>query len=131
MEYRKLIKSAREAQKKSFSPFSNFKVGAALMTKEGKIFTGTNIECASYSLTMCAERNAVFQAYFAGEREFKAIAVACDTEEHCSPCGACRQALAELCGEDLEVIMLNINDEPKIMTMKELLPMAFTKEALK
>ncbi len=130
MEYGKLIESAREAQKKSFSPFSKFKVGAALMTKDGKIFNGANIECASYSLTMCAERNAVFQAYLAGERSFTAIAIVCDTDEHCSPCGACRQVLAELCGEELDVIMLNKNNGAKIMKMKELLPHAFTKDDL-
>ncbi len=131
MKYDNLIKSAREGQKKSFSPYSNFKVGAALLTKEGKIYTAANVESASYSLTMCAERNAVFQAYLEGEREFAAIAVACDTDDFCSPCGACRQVLAELCGEDMDVIMLNKNNDVKILKIKDLLPLAFTKDNLK
>jgi cytidine deaminase len=87
----KLIEAAREARERAFAPYSNFKVGAALRTKEGKIYTGCNIESATYGLTMCAERTAIWKAVSEGEIEFAEIAVVADTEELTPPCGSCRQ----------------------------------------
>lgn len=130
MNNRELINEAVKAQTKSISPYSNFKVGAALLTKEGKIYQAANVEISSYGLTMCAERNAVFHAVLEGERNFDAIAVVCDTADFCPPCGACRQVLLELCGEELDVIMKNGKDEIKIIKIKDLLPLSFNSEYL-
>ncbi len=131
MNNRELIDEAVKAQTKSISPYSNFKVGAALLTKEGKVYQAANVETSSYSLTMCAERNAVFHAVLEGERNFEAIAVVCDTANFCPPCGACRQVLLELCGEELNVIMKNGKDEIKVVKIKDLLPLSFNSEYLK
>ena len=130
MTNKELTLKAVEAQKKSISPYSNFRVGAALLTKEGKVYQAANVETSSYSLTMCAERNAVFHAVLEGERNFEAIAVVCDTDDFCPPCGACRQVLLELCGENLDVIMKNGKNEIKVMKIKELLPLSFNSEYL-
>ncbi len=130
MNHHELIKEAIKAQAKSISPYSNFKVGAALLTSEGKVYQAANVETSSYSLTMCAERNAVFHAVLEGERNFKSIAVVCDTDDFCPPCGSCRQVMLELCGEDLEVIMKNGKNEIKVMKIKELLPLSFNSEYL-
>jgi len=130
MTNKELTLKAVEAQKKSISPYSNFRVGAALLTTEGKVYQAANVETSSYSLTMCAERNAVFHAVLEGERNFEAISVVCDTDDFCPPCGACRQVLLELCGEDLDVIMKNGKNEIKVMKIKELLPLSFNSEYL-
>lgn len=130
MSHKELISLAIQAQSKSISPYSNFKVGAALLTKEGKVYQAANVETSSYSLTMCAERNAVFHAVLEGERNFEAIAVVCDTDDFCPPCGACRQVMLELCGENLDVIMKNGNDEIKVIKIKDLLPLSFNSEYL-
>ena len=130
MTDKELTLKAVEAQKKSISPYSNFRVGAALLTKEGKVYQAANVETSSYSLTMCAERNAVFHAVLEGERNFEAIAVVCDTDDFCPPCGACRQVMLDLCGEDLDVIMKNGKNEIKVMKIKELLPLSFNSEYL-
>lgn len=130
MTYKELIEEAVKAQSKSISPYSKFKVGAALLTKEGKVYQAANVETSSYSLTMCAERNAVFHAVLEGERHFQSIAVVADTEDFCPPCGACRQVMLELCGEDLDVIMQNGKDEIKVMKIKDLLPLSFNSEYL-
>lgn len=126
--YNKLILQAEEAKKKSYSPYSNFRVGAALLTNDGKIFKGTNIESASYSLTICAERVAVFDAILKGKRNFKAIAITSDMNDFISPCGACRQVLYEHCGGDLDVIMTNKKLESKTVKLKDLLPYSFEKD---
>ena len=99
-------------------------MGASLLTSEGKVYTGCNIESSSYSLTICAERNAIFKAVSEGEREFKAIAVAGDTEDYISPCGACRQVISDLCGE-IDVILVNGNGDYIVKKTSELLPFAF------
>ncbi len=121
---KELIERAKQAREKAVAPFSNFKVGAALETAGGKIYTGCNIENASYGLTMCAERVAIFKAISEGEREFTNIAVVADTDELTPPCGPCRQLIWEFCG-DIPVIFANLKDETEILQMSELLPRAF------
>lgn len=130
MDYDKLSQKAIEAKKLAFPPYSNFRVGAALLTEDDKLYLGCNIETSSYSLTICAERTAVFKAISEGERKFKAIAIASDAEDFISPCGACRQVMSDLCG-DIDVIMLNIKGEKRIEKMSTLLPHAFSDKDLK
>ena len=129
----KLILKAIEAAKNSYSPYSKFKVGAALLTHDNEIFLGCNIENSSFSLTNCAERTAIFKAISEGKKDFKAIAImgsATDTfNEYCTPCGACRQVLAEFCKPDFKIILGRMKEENKIevkeYTLKELLPENF------
>ncbi len=130
MEYKELITSAENAKNKSYSPYSKFRVGAALLTDDGKIYNGANVENASYGLTVCAERTAAFEAVLQGEKKFKAIAIASDSNDYISPCGACRQVLAELCGLDIDVIMMKTGEDYKTVKLKELLPYSFDKEDL-
>jgi cytidine deaminase len=118
-----LIEAAQKAADKAYAPYSGFKVGAALAGKNGKIYTGCNIENASYSLTVCAERNALAQAIIGGENEFTTIAIYVDTEILFPPCGACRQVLSEF-SLDLRVIYTNRN-ETKTALLKDLLPESF------
>ena len=133
-DYSLLISAAKEARDKSYSPYSGFAVGAALMTKSGKIYTGANIESASYSPTVCAERVAFFNAIHSGERDFCAIAVVggkCGGKlnSYTPPCGVCRQVMAEFCDEDFKIILYNGLSE-KIFTLKELFPERFLEENL-
>jgi cytidine deaminase len=130
MDFNVLAQKAVEAKKNALPTYSNFFVGAALLTEDEKIYTGVNVESSSYGLTICAERNAVFKAISEGERKFKAIAVACDSKDFCSPCGACRQVIWDLCG-NIDLIMTNDKNEIKVMKMSELLPFAFSDEKLK
>ncbi|MBS5794362.1 MAG: cytidine deaminase [Lachnospirales bacterium] len=135
---KELVKKALEAQKFSYSPYSNFQVGAALLTKSGKIYTGCNIENAAYSPTNCAERTAFFKAVSEGETKFEAIAIVGSPKdvkenerEYCAPCGVCRQVMAEFCNiKDFKVILGKSEDDYKIYTLEEVLPLAFTKDAL-
>ncbi len=124
---KKLIKKAREALINSYSPYSRLKVGAALLTQDGKIFTGVNIENASFSLTICAERVAVFKAVSEGYRDFKAIAITSDRGK-IMPCGACRQVLAEF-SPQIQVIVGDEN-EIEIYSLTSLLPEGFHKSFL-
>ncbi len=124
MEYKELAEKAVEAKKISYPPYSNFHVGAALLTEDEKLYLGGNIETPSYSLTICAERTAVFKAFSEGERKFKAIAIASDSPDFCPPCGSCRQVLLDLCG-NIDVIMINHKKDLKILKLNELLPLAF------
>lgn len=124
MEYKQLAEKAIKAKKNALPTYSNFYVGAAIMTSESKVYTGCNIESSSYSLTICAERNAIFKAVSEGEREFKAIAIAGDTEDYILPCGACRQVISDLCGE-IDVILVNSNGDYIVKKTSELLPFAF------
>lgn len=118
-----IIQAAMEVRSKAYAPYSNYAVGAALLARSGKIFSGVNVENSSYPLTLCAERAAVVKAVSEGEREFIAIAVA--TEDGGSPCGACRQVLAEF-GLDLIVLMINAQgDVIHEVILRELLPYAF------
>ena len=127
MDKNELIKLAIEARKLSYSSYSNFAVGAALLCKDGKVFLGSNIENASYSLGLCAERNALYNALMNGykKEDFVSLAVVADTDEVCSPCGACRQVLSELLDENAPIYMANLKGEQKETTVKELLPFAF------
>jgi len=128
-EYKKLINEAEKARKRAYTPYSKFKVGAAVLSVDGKIFTGCNIENASFGLTLCAERVAIFKAISEGSTKFEAIAVVGDTDKPCSPCGACRQVISEF-GEDIPLIMANLKGDIKIKKIKELLPEAFGKNDL-
>ncbi|KUG04332.1 cytidine deaminase [hydrocarbon metagenome] len=119
-----LIEEARKAQLKSYSPYSGYKVGAALLGKTGKIYTGTNIENSSYGLSICAERTALFNAVNNGEVEFSAIAVSSSGSGYVYPCGACLQVLAEF-ASDLQVIVSNEKDGFEQYLLSDLLPQAF------
>ena len=129
MKYKTLIEAAMRAKNNSYSPYSNFRVGAALLTKTGKIFTGCNIENSSYSLTICAERTAIFKAVSEGQRNFKAIAISSDMKEIIPPCGACRQVLMDL-ASDIDVILSGSNNKPIIIKLSKLLPMPFDSKML-
>lgn len=127
-EYQSLIDLANEVRKCAYAPYSNYPVGAALRTKSGRIFSGVNVENAAYPTTMCAERIAIFKAVSEGEREFDVIAVV--TDNGGSPCGSCRQVLAEF-GLDTVVLIADGNGKLlKAMTVNELLPEAFTPKHL-
>ena len=130
MDYKGLIQAARKAKTHSHSPYSKFRVGAAVMTKSGKIYTGCNIENSSYSLTVCAERTALFKAVSEGEKKFLAMVISTDVNDFISPCGACRQVISDLAG-DINVILTNGVGKTKIMKMKDLLPHPFTPKNLK
>lgn len=121
----KLSKLANEMLDVAYVPYSNFPVGAVLVTKNGEIFTGCNIENASYPLSNCAERTAMFKAISEGEREFETILVTGETEDPISPCGACRQVMAEFCEADMPVILTNKKGDIKETTVSALLPGAF------
>lgn len=122
-----LIEEAKKARNLSYSPYSKFKVGAALLTKGDKVFKGANIENASYPLCMCAERNAIYNAYMneIKKEDIIAIAIIADTAEPCSPCGACRQVISELLPRDAKIILANLKGDTKITSIDELLPFSF------
>ena len=119
-----LIDAALRAREHAHAPFSNFKVGAALLDEGGQIHTGCNVENATYGLTVCAERVAVFKAISEGARKFRRIAVAADTPVLTPPCGACRQILWEFCG-DIEVILTNLQGKTESLRLKDLFPRPF------
>lgn len=126
-----LAMEALAAREYSYSPYSNFRVGAALLTKKGNIYRGCNIENAAYTPTNCAERTAFFRAVAEGEREFAAIAIAGDTGDYLYPCGVCRQVMIEFCDPETFLVFLVKNEtEIKTVTLKELFPGAFSKEDL-
>ena len=131
--YQTLVEAAATAREFSYSPYSGYRVGAALLGKSGKIYSGCNVENAGYSPTNCAERTAVFKAVSEGERKFAAIAVVGGAEgsldASCTPCGVCRQVLAEFCSGDMPVI-LGTPEAWRVVTLGELLPFAFTKDNL-
>jgi cytidine deaminase len=124
-----LISSARQARRRAHAAYSDFKVGAALEAKDGTIITGCNIENATYGLTMCAERVAVFKALSEGHRAFRRIAIVADTDAPTPPCGACRQILWEFAG-DIEVILANLRRETDRYRLSELLPVPFDERLL-
>ena len=128
-----LIEKAIKARELSYSPYSNFKVGAAVATKDGKIFVGANIENSSYGLCMCAERNALYHAMLNGYKksDLIALAVCADTDDVCSPCGACRQVISELLPSNAPIYMTNLKGMVKETTINELLPFAFSGDDLK
>lgn len=129
-DLKKIVDSARFAREQAHAPFSNFKVGAALLTETGEIFTGCNIENASYGLTMCAERVAIFKAVSEGAKIFTQLAVVGDAENLTPPCGACRQIIWEFCG-DIPIILANLRGETQSFQMSDLLPKAFDIKFLK
>jgi cytidine deaminase len=122
-----LIKAASAAAGRAYAPYSKFHVGAAIMSRDGRVFTGCNVENASFGLTNCAERTALFCAVAAGCRTFKAIAIVADGEQLPYPCGACRQVLAEFCGRDLDVYVAARDrlDKVKHLNLGDLLPHSF------
>ncbi len=134
MEYKDLMQKAAEAREFAYSPYSHFKVGAALLTKSGKVFTGCNIENATYTPTVCAERTAFFKAVSEGECEFEALAIVGGLEGEiapfCAPCGVCRQVMAEFCDKSFKVV-LGSPDKFEVFPLDEVLPFAFTHEDLK
>ena len=125
-----LIETATAARLKSVAPFSNFLVGAALQTSDGKIFTGSNVESASYGLTVCAERVAIWKALSEGERDFIELVIVADTEQLTPPCGTCRQIIWEFC-KNAKIVLANLRGEREELTIKELLPRAFDARFLK
>ncbi|MBT2582336.1 cytidine deaminase [Planococcus sp. ISL-109] len=131
MDKQQLMEQAIAARGNAYVPYSKFPVGAALLSKDGTVYTGCNIENAGYSLTNCAERTAVFKAVSEGIKEFQALAVAADTKGPVSPCGACRQVLVEFCAPDMPVYLTNLEGAVSETTVAELLPGAFTTEDLK
>ena len=128
----RLYEAAVSVRKNSYSPYSNFKVGASLLLDDNTIVSGTNVENSSYGLACCAERNALFTAVGMGytKDNIKALLVVANTDGPCSPCGACRQVISELMDKDADVILTNRKNDIKMFTVKELLPFSFSKDDL-
>ena len=126
----KLIAEAKIARERAYAPYSNFKVGAAVCGESGDIYIGCNVESASYGLTVCAERVAIWKGISRGEKRFSKIAVVVDTEDLTPPCGVCRQIIWEFCG-DVPVVLSNLHGKTETVQMSELLPRAFDSKFLK
>ncbi len=140
LSYEELVEEAIEARKMAYTPYSKFKVGAALMTKDGKVYRGCNIENSSYTPTNCAERTAVFKAISEGDYDFEAIAIVGGFEDQTefglvTPCGVCRQVLREFCSDDFKIILLNgsVNGvkQYEVYKLSEILPLSFGPEDMK
>lgn len=137
MDNLELLEEAKKARLKAYTPYSNFKVGAALLTKSGKVYLGCNIENATYTPTNCAERTAFFKAVSEGEREFEKIAIVGakdgeDANEMCAPCGVCRQVMMEFCNpKEFQIILADGENTCRVMTLEELLPCGFSSANLK
>ena len=134
MNNEQLIREAKQARMHAYAPYSGFKVGAALLTKDGKVYHGCNIENAGFSPTNCAERTAFFKAIYDGQREFEKIAVVGAADDSavdtlCAPCGVCRQVMAEFCDADFRVV-LGDAEQVQVFTLAELLPASFSKSNL-
>ncbi|HEY2421272.1 MAG TPA: cytidine deaminase [Neobacillus sp.] len=130
MEEKKLIQEAFKARELAYVPYSKFQVGAALLSNDGHIFHGCNIENAAYSVTNCAERTALFKAYSEGVTQFESLVVVADTDGPVSPCGACRQVISELCDAEMEVVLTNLKGDIQRIQVKDLLPGAFSPKDL-
>ena len=130
MDYAELASRAGKAKRNSYSPYSRFRVGAALLTSDGRIFTGCNVENSSYGLTICAERTALFKAVSEGEHSFKAIAIASDEDSFTPPCGACRQVILELAG-NVDVVLTKKDGGCRVIKVRDLLPHPFEGKNLK
>ena len=132
MDYKLLIEKAKEASLNTYSPYSSFPVGAALLTKDNKIYKGANIENASFGLTNCAERTCLFSAYTDGVRkqDIIALAIYTPTQKLTAPCGACRQVMVELLGGNCKIILANEIGKVEEYSVKDLMPLAFTSEDL-
>ena len=124
-----LVEAAKRVRENAFAPYSNFKVGSAVISEDGKIFSGCNVESASFGLTVCAERVAIWKAVSEGETKLAGIAVVADTEELTPPCGVCRQIIWEFCG-DVPVILANLKGDVEKILISELLPRAFDNKFL-
>ncbi|WP_319403087.1 cytidine deaminase [uncultured Anaeromusa sp.] len=122
-QWQPVLEAALAVRSRAYAPYSHFAVGAAVQAKSGAIYSGCNVENASYGLTVCAERNALFQAIAAGEREFSILAVVADTPQPVAPCGACRQVMAEF-GVDI-IVLANLAGDVSVYRLEELLPAAF------
>ena len=129
MHLNQLLEIAIEARKNSYSPYSKFPVGAAVLTKDGKVYTGCNVENAAYGITLCAETVAVAKAVSEGSRNIAAVAVAADTEGVCRPCGSCRQFILEF-GDEIVIIMGNLKGNRETKNIKELIPFSFSSRDL-
>jgi cytidine deaminase len=125
MEYNDLILKAKETLKNAYTPYSHYQVGASVLTKSGKVFTGCNIENASYGLTICAERTAIFKAVSEDEKEIIALAVINSSDDYSRPCGSCRQVMAEFMKDDAKIILANKNGDYVVKTLEQILPDAF------
>jgi len=126
-----LIKKAYEAKEMAYAPYSGFLVGASILCKDGSVYTGCNVENASYGATLCAERVAITKAISEGKHDFTAIAIVGSGDDYCYPCGMCRQVMAEHCTSDFKIVLPLINNETKSLTLGELLPCSFTKGNMK
>ena len=129
-DFESLIETAKEARLQSVAPFSDFKVGAAVRTDSGKVYTGCNVESASYGLTVCAERVAIWKALSEGERHFTELAVVADTDTLTPPCGTCRQIIWEF-ARDAKIVFANLDGRNQVFNIRELLPDAFDARFLK
>jgi cytidine deaminase len=128
MDEKELVSMANQAREKAYAPYSNFRVGAALLTEDNKVFTGVNVENSSHGATVCAERTAVCKAVSEGYKEFKAIAIASDSDDYIYPCGICRQVLSEFNNGSMRIICSKPTGEYITFTLEELLPSAFKKQ---
>jgi len=126
MNTNQLVNEAIEARNFAYVPYSKFKVGAAILTSNQKVYRGCNVENASYGLTNCAERTAIFKAVSEGESKVEAIAIVADTDGPVSPCGACRQVIAEFCDEETQIILANLKGNVEVTNINQLLPGFFT-----
>jgi len=131
IQYEQLIRQAIEAKEFAYVPYSNFRVGAALLAKNGKVYRGCNIENASYTPTNCAERTAFFSAIAEGVTEFSGIAIVGDRDQYLAPCGVCRQVMAEFCdAKEFQIILAKSESDYKVLSLEEVFPYSFTKENL-
>ena len=130
MDVEQLLKECKQAREHAYAPYSKFTVGAALLGEDGKVYHGCNVENVSYGMTNCAERTAIFNAVSSGEKKFKALAIIADTEDPISPCGACRQVIAEFCKGNMPIFLTNLKGDVYETTVAKLLPGAFSKEDL-
>ena len=130
MDINKLLQIAKNAKENSYSPYSNFRVGAALLCKNGKVYNGTNIENASFGGTVCAERIAIFKAISEGEKNFERIVISVDSENLGYPCGLCLQVMTEFCEDDFSIVVSNRLGRYKELKLKDALPNAFRKKEL-
>ena len=124
IDYKELLNIAKEARKRAYSPYSNFRVGAALLCSDGKVYLGCNVENAAFGPTCCAERVAIFSAIADGHRDFSAISITADSAP-CTPCGVCRQVISEFCDGDFEIITEEKDGKVRVFTLDELLPNRF------
>lgn len=125
-----LIEQAKRARELAYTPYSKFKVGAAISTTNGNIYTGCNIENAAYPVSCCAERIAIYNALSAGEKSFSEMAVVADTDGAISPCGSCRQVMAEFFDKNIPIYLTNLQEDTKTVTIEELLPFSFQQDDL-